>query len=66
MIMKVYTKQEIRAGLELIASLISWMDSRQERIMACFGKMDAMDPKANPVERSPMKCIRRSSRNIPQ
>jgi hypothetical protein len=51
-------KQEIRAGLELMASLVSWMDAHQERIMAFLGKMNAMDPKANPVEGSPMQCVR--------
>jgi hypothetical protein len=44
-------KQEIRAGLELMASLVSRMGAHQERIMACLGKMDDMDLKANPEEK---------------
>jgi hypothetical protein len=44
-------KQEIKAGLEQMAFLISRMDAHQERIMACLGKTSAIDLKTNPEER---------------
>jgi hypothetical protein len=34
-----------------MASLISWVDAQQERMMACLGRMEAMDLEANPEEK---------------
>jgi hypothetical protein len=44
-------KQEIRAGQEQMASLVSWMDARHERMMTCRGRRMATDLEANLEEK---------------